>query len=97
MSSLDRMAGLLEAFLFAKGDPVSLKEMAEALEEDSLKIEEALHVLQENTTSLIQALRSIIRERAGHSRRRRCMTNGSPPFWGNRARFPLLRLKRWLS
>lgn len=47
MSSLDRMAGLLEAFLFAKGDPVSLKEMAEALEEDSLKIEEALHVLQE--------------------------------------------------
>ena len=30
-----------------KGDTVSLKEMAEALEEDSLKIEEALHVLQE--------------------------------------------------
>ena len=97
MSSLDRMAGLLEAFLFAKGDPVSLKEMAEALEEDSLKIEEALHVLQEKYDKPDSGI-TLHHTGAGWSLTTKKMyDDGSPPFWGNRARFPLLRLKRWLS
>ncbi len=44
---LTQLAALLEAFLFAKGSPVHMTEMTQALEEDSQDIEKALHLLEE--------------------------------------------------
>ncbi len=44
---LVHLAALIEAFLFAKGNPVSLSELAEAMEEDKDEIEKALAFLSE--------------------------------------------------
>ncbi len=46
MKGQDGLVALLEAFLFVKGDPVTLKEISEALEEDSVTIGDALEALQ---------------------------------------------------
>ena len=41
------MAALIEAFLFAKGNPVSLSEIAKVMEEDTIDVEKALDFLSE--------------------------------------------------
>ena len=46
MKGTERLAALLEAFLFVKGDPVSMKEMTETLDESSVEIEKALTLLE---------------------------------------------------
>lgn len=47
MRGLTHLAALIEAFLFAKGNPVTLTEMTKVMEEDSQEIERALHLLQD--------------------------------------------------
>ena len=47
MRGLMHLAALIEAFLFAKGNPVTLTEMTRAMEEDSQEIEKALALLKE--------------------------------------------------
>lgn len=47
MRGLIHLAALIEAFLFARGNPVTLTELTKALEEDSQEIEKALQLLQE--------------------------------------------------
>lgn len=47
MRGLRRLAALLEAFLFVKGDPVTMEEMVSALGEDPDEIEKALALLAE--------------------------------------------------
>ena len=47
MRGIERTAAALEAFLFIKGNPVSMKEMEEALHENEAAVREALHVLAE--------------------------------------------------
>ncbi len=46
MRGLNQLAALLEAFLFVKGNPVTMKELTDALDEDSHEIEKALDVLK---------------------------------------------------
>lgn len=46
MRGTERLAALLEAFLFVKGDPVTMKEMTEAVDESSVEIEKALALLE---------------------------------------------------
>lgn len=46
MRGLKMLAGSIEAFLFAKGHPVTLRELTEALSESSTEIEKALELLQ---------------------------------------------------
>ena len=46
MRGQERLAALLEAFLFVKGDPVTMKEMTEAVDESSVEIEKALDLLE---------------------------------------------------
>ena len=47
MRGIERTAAALEAFLFIKGNPVSMKEMEEALHENEAAVREALHILAE--------------------------------------------------
>lgn len=47
MKGLSALAALIEAFLFARGIPASLKELAAALNEDTVTIEKALDYLKE--------------------------------------------------
>ena len=51
MNSLQSLLGLIEAFLFAKGSPVSLKEIAELLGEDTVTVDRALQALKEKYNS----------------------------------------------
>lgn len=46
MRGLENLAGAVEAFLFAKGNPVTFREITESLEESSVEIEKALDLLQ---------------------------------------------------
>ena len=46
-NTLIQLSALIEAFLFAKGSPVSLTDMAKAVGEDSQMIEKALTLLSE--------------------------------------------------
>lgn len=46
-NTLIQLSALIEAFLFAKGSPVSLADMAKAVGEDSQMIEKALTLLSE--------------------------------------------------
>ena len=67
-NTLLQLSALIEAFLFAKGSPVSLTDMAKAVGEDSQMIEKALTLLSEkdvqkmlncetNFASLLQTLK----------------------------------------
>ena len=47
MRGIERTAAALEAFLFIKGNPVTMKEMEEALHENEAVVREALHILAE--------------------------------------------------
>ena len=47
MRGIERTAAALEAFLFIKGNPVTMKEMEEALHENEAAVREALHILAE--------------------------------------------------
>lgn len=47
MKGCMQLAALIEAFLFARGNPVTLTELTKAVEEDSQEIEKALQYLQE--------------------------------------------------
>ena len=47
MRGLSRLAALLEAFLFVKGDPVTMEELVSTLGENPDEIEKALALLKE--------------------------------------------------
>lgn len=47
MKGLTGLSASIEAFLFARGNPVSLSELGEALGEDTVTVEKALHLLEE--------------------------------------------------
>lgn len=47
MKGLSALAALIEAFLFARGTPALLKELAAALNEDTVTVEKALDYLKE--------------------------------------------------
>lgn len=45
MRGLENLAALIEAFLFVKGNPATMKELTQALKETSIEIEKALDIL----------------------------------------------------
>ena len=47
MRGIEKTAAALEAFLFIKGNPVTMKEMEKALHENEAVVREALHILAE--------------------------------------------------
>lgn len=47
MKGCMQLAALIEAFLFARGNPATLSELSKAIEEDSQEIEKALQYLHE--------------------------------------------------
>ena len=47
MKGVNGLAALIEAFLFARGDPVSLNELGKVLGEDTVTVEKALDLLLE--------------------------------------------------
>ena len=47
MRGLSRLAALLEAFLFVKGDPVTMEELVSTLGENPDEIEKALDLMKE--------------------------------------------------
>lgn len=94
-NTLLQLSALIEAFLFAKGSPVSLTDMAKAVGEDSPMIEKALTLLSEKYEKPDSGL-TLHHTGAGYMlATKRNMTPGSPPFWGNRRRSRLRRWRRW--
>ena len=53
MKGLTGLSASIEAFLFARGNPVSLSELGEALGEDTVTVEKALHLLEEKYTKKV--------------------------------------------
>lgn len=92
MRGLSRLAALLEAFLFVKGNPVTMEELVSTLKENPDEIEKALALLKERYGKMIPGLRSMKRGQAGLLQRRRNMMHGSQKRWGSRR---LCQERRW--
>lgn len=84
-NTLIQLSALIEAFLFAKGSPVSLTDMAKAVGEDSQMIEKALTLLSEKYEKPDSGL-TLHHTGAGYMlATKKNMTLGSPPFWATDA------------
>ena len=91
MRGLSRLAALLEAFLFVKGDPVTMEELGSTLGENPDEIEKALALLKERYGKDDSGI-TLHETGAGLLQRRRNMTHGSQKRWGSRR---LCQERRW--
>ena len=92
MRGLSRLAALLEAFLFVKGDPVTMEELVSTLGENPDEIEKALALLKERYGKDDSGITLHKRGQAGLLQRRRNMMHGSQKRWGSRR---LCQERRW--
>lgn len=92
MRGLSRLAALLEAFLFVKGDPVTMEELVSTLGENPNEIEKRLPCWKKDMERMTPGLRSMKQGQAGLLQRRRNMTHGSQKCWGSRR---LCQERRW--